>query len=65
MSDDPRKKRKQDRSRINTSEDYEVRYWSKKFGVPPEELKAAVKKSATRLRPCRKSWENTRSVIAA
>jgi hypothetical protein len=30
--------------RINTSEDYEVRYWSKKFGVSPETLKAAVKK---------------------
>ena len=44
MSDDPRKKRKQDRSRINTSEDYEVRYWSKKFGVSPEKLKAAVRK---------------------
>jgi uncharacterized protein DUF3606 len=44
MSDDPSKKGKQDRSRINTSDDYEVRYWSKKSGVPPEELKAAVKK---------------------
>jgi hypothetical protein len=44
MSDDPKKKGRQDRSRINTSEDYEVRYWSKKFGVSPDELKAAVKK---------------------
>jgi Protein of unknown function (DUF3606) len=44
MRDDPRKKGKQDRSRINTSEDYEIRYWSKKFGVSPEKLKAAVKK---------------------
>jgi Protein of unknown function (DUF3606) len=44
MSDDPSKKGKQDRSRINTSEDYEVRYWSKKFGVSPEKLKAAVRK---------------------
>jgi Protein of unknown function (DUF3606) len=43
MSDDPKKKA-QDRDRINTSEDYEVRYWSKKFGVSPKELKAAVKK---------------------
>jgi hypothetical protein len=32
------------RSRINTHEDYEVRYWSKKFGVSPDELKAAMKK---------------------
>jgi uncharacterized protein DUF3606 len=36
MSDDIQKKGGQDRSRINTSEDYEVRYWSKKFGVSPD-----------------------------
>jgi hypothetical protein len=36
MSDDPKKKAR-DRDRINTS--YEVRYWSKKFGVSPKELK--------------------------
>jgi hypothetical protein len=44
MSDDPKKRGTEDRSRINTSEDYEVRYWSKKFGVSPDEMKAAVKK---------------------
>jgi hypothetical protein len=44
MSDDLKKKGSQDRSRINTSEDYEVRYWSQKFGVSAEQLKAAVKK---------------------
>ena len=32
-----------DRHRINIHENYEVEYWSKKFGVTPEELKAAVK----------------------
>ena len=44
MSDDPKEKGPQDRSRINTSQDYEVRYWSKKFGVSADQLKAAVKK---------------------
>jgi hypothetical protein len=44
MSDDTKKRGGQDRGRINTSEDYEIRYWSKKFGVSPEKLKAAVKK---------------------
>jgi hypothetical protein len=44
MCDDPKQKGGRDRSRINTSEDYEVRYWSKKFGLSAEELKAAVKK---------------------
>jgi len=34
----------QDRTRINTSEDYELRYWSEKFGVSRDQLKAAVDK---------------------
>jgi hypothetical protein len=38
------KKGPQDRSRISTSEDHEVRYWSQKFGVSAEQLKAAVRK---------------------
>lgn len=46
MSDDTKKRGGQDRGRINTSEDYEIRYWSKKFGVSPEKLKAAVGSSA-------------------
>ena len=44
MADKPSKRGPQDRSRISTSEDYEVRYWSQKFGVSPEQLKAAVRK---------------------
>ena len=32
----------QDRTRISLSEDYEVRDWAQKFGVTPEQLKAAV-----------------------
>lgn len=43
MSDDKSKSGGQDRKRISVNEDYEVRDWSKKFGVTPEELKAAVK----------------------
>ena len=43
MSDDKEKTGGQDRTRISLSEDYEVRDWSKKFGVTPDELKAAVK----------------------
>jgi hypothetical protein len=44
MSDDTSKKGLQDRTRINTSEDYELRYWSEKFGVSRDQLKAAVDK---------------------
>jgi hypothetical protein len=43
MADDKTKPAGQDRTRINTNEDYEVRDWSKKFGVTAEQLKAAVK----------------------
>ena len=32
-----------DRTRVNTNEDYEVRYWSNKFGVSADELRAASK----------------------
>jgi len=42
MSDDKTKTGGQDRSRINVNEDYELRDWSKKFGVTPDELKKAV-----------------------
>ncbi|WP_231426825.1 MULTISPECIES: DUF3606 domain-containing protein [Pedobacter] len=31
-----------DRSRININESYEVDYWSNKFGVSKDKLKAAV-----------------------
>ncbi len=43
MSDDKSKAGNPDRARINTSEAYELRDWSQKFGVTPEELTAAVK----------------------
>ena len=43
MADDKTKPGGQDRSRININEDYEVRDWSKKFGVTEDQLKDAVK----------------------
>lgn len=42
MPDDKTNSGGQDRARIALSQDYEVRDWAKKFGVTPEELKAAV-----------------------
>jgi hypothetical protein len=42
MSDDKSKVGSPDRDRINVHEDYEVRYWSEKFGVTAEELEGAV-----------------------
>jgi hypothetical protein len=43
MADDKSKPGGRDRSRININEDYELRDWSKKFGVSAEQLKSAVK----------------------
>jgi hypothetical protein len=34
-----------DRARVNVHEDYEVRYWCKKFGCTKAQLVAAVKKA--------------------
>ena len=48
MSDDKSKANGQDRERINVHEDCELRDWSKKFGVSPDELKAAVAAAGTR-----------------
>jgi hypothetical protein len=44
MSDNRGNPGRRDRDRINMEEDYEVQYWSEKFGVSQEELAAAVKK---------------------
>jgi uncharacterized protein DUF3606 len=44
MPDDKTKTSPQDASRINVHEKYEVEYWSKKFGVTPDQLKSAVAK---------------------
>lgn len=42
MADDKTRSSGQDRKRINVNQDYELRDWSKKFGVTPERLKEAI-----------------------
>lgn len=44
MSDSKQETGKQDRIRINSSEDYEVRDWSAKFGCSKEVLLLAIEK---------------------
>ena len=44
MSDDKSKRGQQDRNRIDVSEEHELRYWTEKFHVSPDELKSAVQK---------------------
>ena len=61
MSDDRSKRGSQDRNRINLSEDYEVQYWSEKFGVRPERLREAVN-SVRKLGPSRRGRTQARRV---
>jgi hypothetical protein len=48
MADDKSNRGRQDASRINIHEDYEVACWTKKFGVRKAELEAAVKRVGVR-----------------
>lgn len=43
MGDNKKKTGEPDRSLINTSEKYEMEYWTKKFGVSPQQLTGAVR----------------------
>ena len=47
MPDDISKKQPQDASKVNVHEQYEVEYWTRKFGVTPDQLKAAVSRVGT------------------
>ena len=51
MADDKSKKGKQDRTRINMHEPYEVQYWKKKFGVTGQALAGAVRATGSSRRP--------------
>ena len=44
MSDDKAKRGQLDRSKINMTEDYEVKYWAKHLGISPEKLAEVVAK---------------------
>jgi hypothetical protein len=43
MPDNPNIRGDGDRQRINVDQEHEVRYWSQKLGVTPEELRTAVR----------------------
>lgn len=43
MSDDTSNRGPQDASRVNVHEEWEVRYWTKKFGCNKAQLEEAVK----------------------
>jgi len=45
MSDDKSKRGPQDRFKVNLHEDYEVEYWTKRWGVSRDQLTKAVEKA--------------------
>lgn len=47
IMDDKQKNGTADRTRININEGYELDYWSNKFGVSKDKLKAAVQTVGT------------------
>ncbi len=49
MADDPKLRHQPDRTRINVDQDYELRYWTKEFGVTEDELKQAVRAAGTQV----------------
>lgn len=51
MSDDKSQAGGQDRERISLGEDYEMRDWTKKFGVTPEQFQAAVRAVGNKAAP--------------
>ena len=44
MSDDKTLRTPADAQRVNVGEDYEVRHWTDKWNVTPQQLRAAVDK---------------------
>lgn len=50
MSDDTSKRGPQDRSRVNVHEDYEIAYWTERFGVSAKKLQEAVRKVGSSVR---------------
>ena len=61
MADDRTNRGTQDRSRINMSEAYEVRYWTEKFGVSKEELQRAVERVGSSAKAVEQELQLTRT----
>lgn len=54
MPDDKTKRGEPDRSKINLSEDYEVRYWTKTLGISREHLQELVRRYGNSVEEVRK-----------
>jgi hypothetical protein len=47
MADNLQDKGATDRARINLTEDYEVKYWTRKFGITEAQLQQAAEKAGS------------------
>ena len=54
MSDDKRKHGESDRSRVNMSEEYDVKYWMQHLGVTKDELQKVVDRVGTSVKDVEK-----------
>jgi hypothetical protein len=59
MADDKSQRAPQDAARINVHEDYELRYWTKEFGISADELKRLVEKHGVSAKAVREALGNT------
>jgi hypothetical protein len=55
MADDKTLRGPRDGDRVNVNEDYEVRYWTKKWGVTEQQLRDAVKRVGVMARDVEKA----------
>jgi hypothetical protein len=58
MADDLEDAGGRDDARINIHQEYEVRYWSKTFGVSADELKSAVAKAGPMVKNVREHLQH-------
>lgn len=55
MSDDKTNRGPRDADRVNINEDYEVRYWTQKWGITEAQLKEAVRRAGVMARDVAKA----------
>jgi 3-oxoacyl-[acyl-carrier-protein] synthase III len=59
MADDKTNRGAQDRARINTNEEYEIRYWTQQLGVSSQKLNETVQKVGNSAAAVRKALQQS------
>jgi hypothetical protein len=58
MADDLENRGPQDRSKVNLGEDYEIQYWTKRFGVSEAQLRQAVERAGSSVEAVQKALKH-------